>query len=226
MEKRGMGVKTVTLLMMISWSLFGCAWGTIKSDMTLESFREQIHPERKIRVLILGTTYDARLEALIESASQEMLRQMGIQLVISGYREFDPGFSASYPLVLGRMEEVTRGDAGFDIAVTMIGGTRSDQSFFVFGTPIAVIDDSVRRFIIVSSYDQFVFMHEVYHAFVFKGGHGRCVLLSGFYPLGKGCLWPTREDWQEAMTHKWRDFSKRPASHEEFRNGKVLALEE
>ncbi len=88
-------------------------------------------------------------------------------------------------------------------------------------TYVGLIDDTYRRYIIIRKNDKFVLAHEIMHAFIFNNAHGECLMQGDLYPIGKGCVWLGRENWEEAMRNKWRNFNKLPQIPEQNQQDKI-----
>lgn len=94
-------------------------------------------------------------------------------------------------------------------------------TMFFIPTYVGLIDDTYRRYIVIKTNDKFILAHEIMHAFIFNNVHGKCLMQGGLYPIGKGCVWLGRGNWEEAMGNKWRNFSERPQIPEEYQPDKI-----
>jgi hypothetical protein len=198
-----------------------CSVGTVKPFLKDHEFQAQNLPVRTLRILLLtdGSDNKSKIINLIDRCSQLIEGQVGIRLEIVAWKNIDWNDTdwKSKLLTVRMLKKIanrTRSDRGrFDIAIAFTSLTLfGDGVLGLFGgTWLGVIDDTYRRYIIVKLLDPYVLMHELFHAFIFSEAHSMtCIMSTGFYPIGKNCLWLGMKDRMEVLRNKQRDFSIKP----------------
>jgi len=201
--------------------LSSCSMGTVKPFIKDKEFQAENLPIRTLRVLVLtdGTYDKSKITKLIDQCSQLVEEQVGIGLEIVDWKNIDwndldwKGKLLTVRILKNVANKARSDRDRFDIAIAFTGlSLLGDGVLGLFGgTWLGVIDDTYRRYIIVKLLDPYVLMHELFHAFIFSEAHSMtCIMATGFYPLGKNCLWLGTKDRMEVLRNKQRDFSKKP----------------
>jgi len=225
--------KMILFILIIVWSILGtgCSYmmslSTVKNDMDKDWYKTQIQPIREVKVLILANEPDPGLEYTIKEVSDEMIKQVGISLNVIGYAPITKKFSGGTRGALQTLRVAAEEPKiKYDMAITTWGVMGMDVmaplGFFMLG----VIDDTYRRYVVVRVKSKFILLHEVYHAFIFEHAHGQCVMMSGLWPIGSSCYWLEKENWDEVLKNKWRNFTDIPDIDEENRPDKITAGKE
>ena len=196
--------------------LSSCSMGTVKPFLKDREFQAENLPVRTLRTLVLtdGTQDKSKIAKFIGECSQLVEEQVGIRLEIIDWKSIDWKTKLSTVTMLKNIANETSDDRGrFDIAIAFTGlSLFGDGVLGVFGgTWLGVIDDTYRRFIIVKLLDPYVLIHELFHAFIFSEAHSmQCIMTTGFYPIGKNCLWLGMQDRMEVLRNKQRAFNIKP----------------
>ena len=181
--------------------------------MKSPDFQAQNRPVREIQLLVFSNTPDdhERITKFLKECSDIIEEQVGIRLRISGFQPIKwSGLSARGVLTDMHREA---GEGGFDMAVAFTGRLLPQDSLVLVGLGgfVGVIDDTYRKYVVVRVMDKYVFIHEFFHAFIFNQAHSQvCIMSSGFYPLGRGCVWLGEDDRREVLQNKWRSFDEKP----------------
>lgn len=206
----------LTVLFLAMVLLSSCSLGTVKPFLKDGEFQAENLPVRTLRTLVLtdGTHDQSKIAKLIDQSSQLAEEQVGIRLKIIDWKNIDWKSKRSTVKMLKTVANETSSDKDqFDIAVAFTGlSVVGDGVLGLFGgTWLGVIDDTYRRFIIVKLLDPYVLLHELFHAFIFSEAHSMiCIMTTGFYPIGKNCLWLGKNDRTEVLRNKDRDFNRKP----------------
>jgi hypothetical protein len=221
-------MKRFTLLFILIVFLAGCTQGTIGKFIKDQDFQKDNFPLRELKVIIYLDPSNERhqIEKLIKEASNDMFKQVGISLSVIKWE--------SYPY-RGRNWKFLRDDLSdrldskwkdFDVAILF--SSYSPLGFLMantIGNKAAVIENSYRRIIIIKQVNLFILEHELWHCFVLSTAHGYSGILmpmaikilpfTPMIPLGGYYL--TKNQRQEVLNNKWRDFSKIPLIPETHR---------
>jgi hypothetical protein len=195
-----------------------CSIGTVKPFLKDPEFQAQNLPVRVLRIFVLtDSTHDkSKITKFIDQCSHVIEEQVGIRLEIVEWKNIDWNDTdwKSKLLTVRILKNIanrTRNDRGrFDIAIAFTGlSLFGDGVLGLFGgTWLGVIDDTYRRYIVVKLLDPYVLIHELFHAFIFSEAHSMtCIMATGFYPLGRHCLWLGNKDRVEVLKNKQRDFN-------------------
>jgi hypothetical protein len=208
-----LGVAPIALILAAA-VLCSCALTPHRED-TQSASRED--PVREVSVLVAseeGFSPD-RIDALISDASDELEKQVGIRLKVADRQSIDwkerkpiPMLQHLYYATQGRDQDLVIGfgsKAPMDRVVgSLLGGWQ------------AVTDDTYRRYIVMTSLDRHILLHEIGHAFIFSRVHSDSGLMQGvslqLLP-GMPVLASNRlaaADREEVLANKWRDFRQVP----------------
>lgn len=216
MIKMALRSTRIILSVYVALLLSSCSVGTVKPFLKDREFQAENLPVRTLRTLVLtdGTHDQSKIARLIDQSSQLVEEQVGIRLEIIDWKSID--WKTKLPpikMLKTIANETSSGKDQFDIAIAFTGLTLfGDSVLGVFGgTWLGVIDDTYRRFIIVKLLDPYVLLHELFHAFIFSEAHSMiCIMTTGFYPIGKNCLWLGKNNRMEVLRNKDRDFNRKP----------------
>lgn len=182
---------------------------------------------RIVRVLLFYNDNVSLEKALymIEGASQDLVRETGIKLVVVKYmilgeNSMYGNITQDCDIAIGQIQSlawiVDRTGKKYDIALGFANDPTLVKAlgWFAF-KPFAKVDDVYRRWIVFWDPNQRVVRHEVYHCFLFTVGHTADLMSGGlgtFMPFSHKLI---PEDREEILKNKWRDFNKRPWIPEE-----------
>jgi len=223
--------KTILLILLIF--LAGCAHvGTVKSRLNDQTFQAENLPYRDLSVFVIsdGSWSKESIGAAISDASNSMAEQVGIRLRMNGWIDRAlPSFSPTQGLQ-SVAEIIAEDHPKYDMVIGFSSrGVFSHLLEMVsWFTWLGAIDDNYRKFIIIKFLDERVLIHEICHAFVFSKNHGirgvltavpfKIPLLPALFNLPK---YVSKEDRQEILSNKWRDFNEKPVIPEELQIDRI-----
>jgi hypothetical protein len=203
------------LLLCIAVFLSSCSFGTVKPFLKSPEYQSENLPVRTLRILAMtdGTHPQPQIAQTISKCSQISEEQVGIRLEIVDWKEIKLNSGLPRAKILKKVAKESLGDRNsFDIVIAftgfkLLGG--DGIKLALFGTAwLGLIDDTYRRYIIVKLLDPFIILHELFHGFIFSVEHSmRGIMTTGFYPIGRKCLWLGIEDRKEVLMNKYRDFN-------------------
>ncbi len=211
---------------MLSVSLFGCAHvGTVKSELDDPNFQSQNLPSRALSVCVVSENSWPKedIETMIGRVSGLMAEQTGIQLQVTNWIEHPlPSFTQKEGLQ-SLVKIISKEHKEYDLVIGFSSrGIASQLMEVPFGAWLGAIDDNYRKFIIIKFLDERVLLHEICHAFVFAKSHSTSGVMNAL--LIKVPMLPflfnipkylSKEDRQEILLNKWRDFNQKPSIPEE-----------
>lgn len=193
--------------------LHGCA--TISSEVNKPNFIMENQPVRELKVLVAndGSFTEAQIDELIARVSGSLAEQVGIKMKVIAHVRITWEKKAPIPMLERLFEKTGHTDA--DLVVGF--GSKSSADLVaggVFGGWQAVIDDTYRRYIVMTRIDEHTLMHEVCHAFIPSHAHSSSGLMQAVtiellpgVPLYRS-KYLSPQDRQEILRHKWRDFAQ------------------
>jgi hypothetical protein len=205
------------LLLCIAVFLSSCSWGTVKPFLKSPEYQSENLPVRTLRILAMtdGTYTQPQITQSISKCSQILEEQVGMRFEIVDWKEIKLNSGLPRVRILKKVAKESLSDKNsFDIVIAFTGFKflgKDGIMLALFGTAwFGLIDDTYRRYIIVKLLDPYVILHEVFHAFIFSVEHSmKGIMTTGFYPIGRNCLWLGIEDRKEVLKNKQRDFNKK-----------------
>ncbi|MFZ2447278.1 MAG: hypothetical protein WAW37_13045 [Syntrophobacteraceae bacterium] len=195
-------------------SLTACGT-TVRTRINDSKFISENHPIRELRVLVATDgSYDRkRVASLIAEVSKSLDEQVGIRLKPIGHVDITWEQRGPIPM-LQRLYERT---SGYDTDIVIGFGSKAPLDMVatsLLGGWQAVIDDTFRRYIVMTGLDSHNLAHEICHAFILTHAHGGAGLMQpasvqivpGVTILQSKYL--SVKDRQEVLKNKWRDFSE------------------
>jgi hypothetical protein len=208
-------------LVIVILSSTSCGIGTVAWSLKDPKFQEENQPIRTVRLVVLsdGSNDKAGVERIIESVSEDLIREVGIRLEMMKWIESRWESTSRFKILQEMKENQEINRIPWDIA---IAPTRNDPVSVILaqtiGGILAVTDDFYRRYIISYELSPHILKHEIIHCFVFKEGHAlsgiefpAMIRLLPFTPtiaIGGSSLTPGMR--QEVLANKWRNFEEIP----------------
>ncbi len=201
------------LLAVLLFFMPGCA--TIGSEVNKPNFIMENQPVRELKVLVAndGSFADAQIDELISRVSGSLAEQVGIKMKVIARMQITWEKKAPIPMLERLFEKTGHTDA--DLVVGF--GSKSGADLVaggLLGGWQAVIDDTYRRYIVMTRIDEHTLMHEVCHAFIPSRAHSSSGLMQAVniellpgVPLYRS-KYLSPQDRQEILRHKWRDFAE------------------
>lgn len=217
-------MRTYFTFLFVALLLQGCAFGmgTVKYSLDDSKFKSENLPVKELKVVaIIDRNGHSKRDIVehIEEVSHLMTEQVGINLKIVdwvpiSYEHFNPEKRA-YQI----MEQLSlNGYKSYDIAIGFGSSPLPEKivSNIIGGVPGAIEDD-YRRHIALKGLNLQVTIHEIFHCFIFSHDHSNFGIMQSIQikllpltPSLNVCNYLSREDREEVLRNKWRDFSKKP----------------
>ena len=207
------------LLFPLLVSLFGCYAGTVKPLLSHPDFKAENEPIRTLRIhLITDNTYKKdKIEKFVSKCSNLIEIQVGIRLeIVDWYQiQWENELNDISKMEIRIAAETWSKREQFDIAVAFVYFVRR-----VDGTKLQVgaIDTYFWRYILIKELDPFVFLHELFHAFLSEKGHSEeWAMRAVRHSYGSEWYWLTPEERKEVLQNKWRNFNLSPTREDKDR---------
>lgn len=202
-----------TLLILVSLSVVGCA--TVGTQINDPKFKSENQPVRDVKVIVAndGTFEKQQIEALLAKVSGSLEEQVGVRLTVTRHVDIHWGQRDPIPM-LETLYERTQNEDG-DLVV----GFGSKSSFDMVKTTLiggwqAVIDDTYRRYVVMTNLDAHNLTHEICHAFIFSHCHSNSGLMQAMtvelvpgVPIFR-TEYLSAQDRREVLKNKWRRFNE------------------
>jgi len=217
-------IRTYFSFLSLALLLQGCALGigTVKYSLDDSKFKSENLPVRELKVIaIIDRNGHSKRDIAehIEEVSHLMTEQVGISLKIFdwvpiSYERVNPEKRA-YQI----MEELSlSGYKSYDIAIGFGSSPLPGKIVLnIIGGVPGAIEDDYRRHIALNGLELQVTIHEIFHCFIFSHNHSNFgimqpiqIKLLPLTPSFNICNYLSREDREEVLRNKWRDFSKKP----------------
>ncbi|MHC1729905.1 MAG: hypothetical protein AB9866_28550 [Syntrophobacteraceae bacterium] len=211
----------VALVALCSLSISGCA--TVSTEINNPGFISENQPMRELSVLVAndGSFEGMRIDELISKVSESLEGQVGIRLKVVEHTQITWDKRAPIPMLERLFEKTGNRDADLVIGFGSKSGAELVTSGLLGGWQ-AVIDDTYRRYIVMTRLDVHTLTHEVCHAFIPSHAHSGSGLMQAVtieivpgVPLYRS-QYLSPQDRQEILKNKWRNFAEvQPVAPEE-----------
>ena len=205
--------------LVIFFSVLLCGCGITRSiEYSAHDQTSQQHnmPVRQVAVVVLvpDDRHLTELGKIIDECSQLLFQQTGIRIFVKNYQTISWKSSDRAGMLQQVSDSMKAFSDPYDMAVAFAPMSFPQLlSFAAFGGWEGVIDDVYRRYIVLRTIDSNVLLHELVHGFLFSNTHTH-----GLMSATRICLVPgiacfhrsmdlDREDREEVMRKKWRNFS-------------------
>jgi len=215
-QDRFIKLKKLVLLLPLVY-LLGCYAGSVKPLLSHSEFKAENEPIRILRILLI--TDDSyrkdEIEKFVSKCSRLVEIQVGVRFeILDWYQiEWEDELEDIIKMEIRIAADTWSKRDQFDIALTIVNFVQSIEGGKL---PLGASDTFFWRYLFVKELDPYIFLHEVFHPFLFRKGHSKdWVMRAGRPAYGNEWYWLTPEDRKEVLRNKWRDFNVMPITEQE-----------
>lgn len=215
-----MDTKKIFPLVLFLFLLFGCL-NTVEDMVRDPNFISSNHPVRFVKAIIV-TEDDPDKEEIsswLNGCSQCIKEQVGIEIIPyiwTKEEKLPPVNSRSKRLTA--LYRIAKKYSDWDIVIDVSEWSALDYigHILFFNTTEGYVDDCFRRIVVLKTRNCQIFVHEIFHLFIFSHNHSGGVMsafkfkIFPFTPTLNSTTYLTKEDREEALKNKWRDFNQKP----------------
>lgn len=216
-----MDAKKIFSLLFFLFLLFGCS-NTVENMIHDSDFISSNNPIRFVKAIIVTEDEPGKREIThwMNECNQCVREQVGIEIVPHIWVKEE-----KLPSVNSRSERLTslyriaKKYSNWDIVVDVSEWSVIDYigHILFFNTTEGYVDDCFRRIVVLKTRNCQIFAHEIFHLFIFSHNHSGGVMsafrfkIFPFTPTLNLTVYLTKEDREEVLRNKWRDFNQKPS---------------
>lgn len=216
-----MGDKKICLILSFLFLLFGCS-STVENMIHDPDFISSNHPIRFVKAIIVTEDEPDKEEIgrWLNECSHCIKEQVGIEIIPYIWMKEE-----KLPPVNSRSERLTalyriaKKYSDWDIVIDVSEWSTLDyiSHILFFSTTEGYVDDYFRRIVVLKNRNCQIFAHEIFHLFIFSHNHSGGVMsafkfkIFPFTPTLNSTIYLTKEDREEVLGNKWRDFNQKPS---------------
>jgi len=215
-QNRLMRAKVLPFLFLLGF-LAGCYSGSVKPLLSRPEFKAENEPIRTLKILLVADDSYRKddIEKFVLKCSRLAEIQVGIRLeILDRYKiKWEDELDDIIKMEIRIATDTWSRRDQFDIALTFVNFVHSIRGGKL---PLGATDTFFWRYLFVKELDPYIFLHELFHAFLLEQDHsGNWVMRESRSPYGSEWYWLTPEDRRKVLRNKWRDFNVMPATEPE-----------